>query len=640
MAAKVPPRSRTSTYRGGTALKGLIMNIGEQAEQVLKIVAEAPLIAYDTETSGLDWHKNFPVGYVVTADKGNNFYIPIRHGGGGNLLDPDGGTPAPPDSPTQQNLIIHTFERELARAFAERTRRGYRTITHNGKFDAHMSLRVGVSIGRNLYDTGITQALLNEYTRKWTLEEIAKEHGVTPKLSEPLYEYLASRFGGDAKKGQMENFWQLHGRDEMGVDYAMGDGITTLELHHKQMGEIEKQQLMFIHELESDLIWTLVRMEQRGVKVDLQYCEWLDEYIEGQIKIAASALPDGFNSRSGPQVQNLMASIGRLDWPVTDKGNPSFTEHWLKTFDEGKAILRHRQWNNIRNTFLNPLTQEHVYNGRVHPSINQLKGDEYGTVSGRFSCSRPNLQQLPKRNEEVAIPFRKVFVADSRFKFYERDYSQCEPRLFAHYSKEPSLVAGYLADPPRDMHQVVAELLNVERDPTAKRMNMGILTGMYPKAFAGHMGWDLEMAQNKWNEWFEVFPGIRSFQGQATDVFKSRGYIRTLLGRRCRLDKPRFAYRGTSRIIQGGNADILKYKLLQVDLYLESVEDRSQMLMTVHDSFNYQCPDDDNGQKDHEEIGRIMEDVMTDPIRLSIPFVTDSGSGDNWSQASFGDKAL
>lgn len=612
------------------------MSLAENAEKALRIVAEAPEIAYDTETSGLDWNRNYPIGYVITLDAKDNFYIPIRHGGGGNLNDPAHSSDRFTLPEATGNIVVHEFERRLSKSFVERQRRGFHTITHNGKFDAHSSASVGIYLGRNLYDTGITQALLDEFTKKWGLADIAELYGVTPKKGEPMYQHLAKAFGGEANKDQMGNFWRTYGMDPIVHDYATGDGLTTLELHRKQMEKIEAQQLQYIHRIESQLIWTLFRMERRGVKVDLEYCGELDEIIGGMIEECEKALPADLNTRSGTQMKQYMVSLGRTDWPLTDNGNPSFNEHWLKTFPEGQAILRHRQWVNLRNTFLKPLVEEHTYNGRVHPSLNQLKGDDYGTISGRLSCSRPNLQQLPKRNKAVAKPLRKAFIPDENYVFWERDYSQCEPRLFAHYSKEPRLVQGYNSVPPQDMHAVVAELLGVERDPTAKRMNMGILTGMYPKAFAGHMGWPLDLAEAKWNDWFEAFPAVRNFQGTATSVFKDRGYVKTLLGRRCRIESARFAYRATSRIIQGGNADILKAKMLEIDLYLESVEDRSHLLMTVHDSMEYQTPDTPEGEKDSETIGRIMEDVQSPPYNLSVPFVTDMGKGKNWSEATFG----
>jgi len=609
------------------------VNINEKINFALTAVAEAPLIAFDTETSGVDWRKNFPIGYVITSFLGS-VYIPVRHGTGGNVNDPAGnsGAPSMEDGPWQ----IHSFERDLAKAFQERQRNGHPTIGHNVKFDCHFAANAGIMLGRDLYDTSITQGLIDEYTRDFSLAALAEQYDVTAKKGDEMYAHIARKLGfnvGIADKKQMANYWRLPGNDPMVVEYAEADGKATLELHMAQMDKVAEQDLVQVHRLESQLIWTLFRMERRGVKIDLDWCEELDDLVEAHVRLAAADLPEGFNTRSAKDMHDYMVKLGRTDWPTTEKGNPSFNEHWLKTFPEGMAVLRHRQWSNLRNMFLGPLVEEHTHNGRVNPQINQLRGDDYGTVSGRLSCSMPNLQQLPKRNKEVAKPFRKAFVADEGYVFYERDYSQCEPRLYAHYSKDEHLLAGYNSEPFEDMHSVVSDLLQVPRQ-TAKTLNMGILGLMGPKSLARHMGIPLYEAENLWNRWFATFPGIRKFQSQAADVFGKRGYVKTLLGRRCRLEAQKFSYRAANRIIQGGNADIIKQKMLEIDMYLESIGDEAQMLMAVHDSLAYQCPE---GREDiSEEIGRIMADVQGDPFRLSIPFTTDVGSGKNWSEAAFG----
>jgi hypothetical protein len=186
-------------------------------------------------------------------------------------------------------------------------------------------------------------------------------------------------------------------------------------------------------------------------------------------------------------IKAALEAEGRTDWPVTALGNPSFTEKWLKHTIIGQKIIAIRQASNLINSFVKPMATEHVFNGRVHANLNQLKGDDSGTISGRFSCDSPNLQQVPKRNKELAKPFRRIFVADPGHIFWERDGSQLEPRLFAHYSQDPNLLAGYNSRPFVDAHQTTATLLGVERDPTAKRMNMGIFTGMGIDALLEHL---------------------------------------------------------------------------------------------------------------------------------------------------------
>lgn len=603
----------------------------EDVDRALRMVREAKELVYDTETSGVDWKRNFPIGYVIGDGPRDVVYIPVRHGGGGNLP----GVPLP-NSATDE-IVIHPFEKELAKAFEQRT--GI-TIGHNLKFDCHFSANAGIMLGRNLSCTQNNEALLNEYSRSFSLDSVAKEHGVTAKLGGELYQHLATQFGCKADRKAMAHYWELPGDDPIATDYAIGDGVTTIELYHKQVQDITSEGLDQIFELENALIWTLFRMERRGIRVDEEYLHWLREEIERRVASAYDALPPDFNVRSPNHVREYVESAGHSDWPTTDKGNPSFTESWLKEFPEGQNIVAVRKWSNLNNSFVTPLIEEHVWNGRVHPNLNQMKSDDYGTISGRFSCSQPNLQQIPKRDKELAALFRKGYLADDGYLFYERDYSQCEPRLFGHYSGEPAIVNGYNSDPPKDMHAVVAELLGVERDPTAKRMNMGIMTGMFPKSFSGHMGWDMEMATDKWNQWFEAFPAIRDFQEKAKAVLQSRGYVVTILGRRCRLEKPQLAYRAVSKIIQGGNADILKYFLLKLDKLVEEAGDTVHLLMTVHDAYQWQAPDTPEGREISAEMDREMVRVQEEPFNLRVPFAVEGLEGKNWAEATFGPEAV
>lgn len=609
--------------------------LAERADIALKMVREAPTIAYDVETSGLDWKRNHPVGYVISVAK-DSIYVPIRHGGGGNLMS--GGTPplANPEGP----FVLHPFETELSKAFLERRSYGHRTVGHNILFDAHFSANAGIYLGRNLEDTQNNEAMLDEYARGYSLDSCAKAHKVTAKLGDDLYRELAERFGCDPSRKSMEHFWRLSGANILGRDYAEGDGVTTYELWQSQQKLIADDEIQFIHDIESRLIWTVFKMERIGIRVDPDRLKWLKEEMYHRVKKAELELPEGFNVRSGPQVKALLENAGHTDWPTTALGNPSFPEKWLKTKAEGRAIVTVRKLSNLSNSFVTPLEERHIWNGRVHCQFNQLKSDEFGTISGRFSSSGPNMQQIPKRDKDLGALFRSLFIPDDGMEFVEADYSQCEPRLFAHYSNEPALIDGYNSDPPLDMHSVVAEALVVERDPTAKRMNMGILTGMQKRTFAGHMGWDLDRASEAFDSWMRAFPGIKDFQDVAKQRMLARGWVKSVLGRRLRMDERRFAYRAVSKIIQGSNADIIKYKMLLCDEFIESnnLEENIQILATVHDSLAWQNTMDKIGRDAAAAMVRICCDVQTPPFDLKVPFIMDVGRGANWSEATYGDK--
>jgi DNA polymerase I-like protein with 3'-5' exonuclease and polymerase domains len=609
----------------------------------LRMVREAKEIAYDVEASGIDWKVNNPIGYVVTTDDAN-VYVPVRHAGGGNLLDGD----CPPLLSPTDPIRIHAFERDLAAAFDERRRRGGLTIGHNILFDMHMSANAGIMIGRNVEDTSINAALLDEHAKSYSLENCAKREKVTAKLGQEMYDHLAKLFGVPNVRDSMSEFWRTDGQDPVVQEYAMGDGATTLELRRAQRIWIDKEDpdeglpahvrsMAYIAHVEHQLIWTVFRVERRGMKVDEKRIAAVEAEIATRLDAATKRLPHNFNTRSGPQVKNLMESAGHTDWPTTALGNPSFTEKWLKTIPLGRDVIDVRKLTNLGNTFIGPLKDRHIHKGRVHAQLNQMKGDEYGTISGRFSCSNPNMQQVPKRDKDLGRLFRSIFVPDAGMEFYEADYSQNEPRLFAHYSKEPALIEGYNSQPFRDVHQVVAEQFGVDRDVTAKRMNMGIFTGMQPKTFAIHMGWDLERATNEFNAWFRMFPAIDDFQKRAKNAYRDRGFIRTILGRQCRLEHARFAYQGTSRIIQGGAADMLKERMLCADQYLESENDKyAHILMTIHDSFPFQAVKGAKGEAAAKELIRIWEDVRGAPYNMRVPFVMDVGKGPDWGIATYG----
>jgi DNA polymerase I-like protein with 3'-5' exonuclease and polymerase domains len=616
------------------------MDLNDNAERALRMVRESYDLSYDTEGSGLDWKTNSPTGYVIGAPRSDGsiaiedvVYVPTRHGGGGNL---PGGVPL--QTPTDR-IQPHPWETALAKAFDDRNRMGAafgRVVGHHTKFDAHFSANVGVMLGRRMACTQNQEAMLDEYARSYSLEECAKRHGVTAKKGDELYAHLARQFGGPAERSSMQFFWKTAGNDPVAVDYACGDAVSTWELYKSQAPQIDAEEMRLVADMENDLIWTIFRMERKGIRVDLNRVDELRFSVEQTIAKLLLDFPVGFNTRSPLMVKKAMEDAGFTDWPKTEKGAPSFTEKWLKNNPRGRQIIEIRQMSNLINTFVNPLAERHVFKGRVHATLNQLKSDDKGTISGRFSCNDPNLQQVPKRNKAVAKPFRRLFVPDEGKVFWERDYSQCEPRLFAHYSQDPNLLSNYNAQPFIDVHQTVADLLGVERDPTAKRMNMGIFTGMQTRAFADHMGWDFQRANQAWNQWYASFPRIKAFQDNAKARLLQRGYVYSVLKRRQRLEDRRFAYRGTSKIIQSSNADIVKMKLLEADRACEDNGDIVQILMTVHDSFNGQHDGTPESKALLDQIVHGMEQVQCEPYNLTVPFVMEGTEGGDWCEATWG----
>lgn len=610
--------------------------LSERAEWALKLAESKEPFAFDTETSGLDWKRVHPVGYVFTAGGNESVYIPMRHGGGGNLA---GCRPLEtPEGPFE----IHPYERAMAKAFRKRQETYGNAagpiIGHNLKFDAHMALNAGIVLPYEMYCTQYGAAMLDEHAKSHSLEFSCEVRQLPAKKSELMYFHIGHTLGVPVNKEVMSHFWRLAGNDPVAREYAEGDGISTMALWKDQVPRLTEQGLDAVARLEFALIRHIVKMERTGVRIDEARLEELEGIFTERLKKAMDALPSGFNSRAPTQVMAYFQGYGITNWPKTELGNASFPEKWLETTEPGRRIVAARQVKTIIDQFIKPMKDNHVFKGRVHTSLNQLRGDGFGVISGRFSSSFPNLQQVPKHNHELSALYRSIFVADPGFEFYEADYSQCEPRLFAHYSQAPALIAGYNATPPVDMHDVVAKMMNADRETVAKRMNMGLLTGMWPKTLAAHMGWEVSYAKRMWNDWFALFPEIRDFQDGATHVMGTRGFVKTILGRRCRLDNPRFAYQATSRIIQGSNADVLKYKLLLACQMIEQMGDAVQMLLTVHDSLEWQAEASERGRKYSREIVEACADVQSEPFKLRVPFKMDVKRGLTWADATFGKK--
>jgi DNA polymerase-1 len=592
------------------------MFIGIDPSKMLELVRDYPgTIAYDTETNGLVWGKNVVIGYVIT-NKEYSLYTPVRHEGGGNIPD------------------VESFEQALGAAFDERGRKGYRTVGHNLNFDITMGWQSGVVPRAPLEDTQINEGLIDDNTVGYSLDECAKRHGVTPKAGAELYAELARRFGGVPDRKQMANFYRMPGDDPHVVDYACGDGVTTLELWERQQVALDEQDLRRVWQLECDLIPYVAGMKIKGMKVDSNVADEVIADIERDVAEAKKILPPGFNPRSPKEVEALFRSNGFSDgdFDRSETGRFSFTEKWLQTNDIGRSMLKVRKLDNARSSFIAPLIDTHNINGRVHATLNQSRSDEFGTNTGRFSCSDPNLQAQPKRNKDIGKRVRRLVVPDEDMIIEEGDAKQQEPRLFTHYSDDENLLKGYKANPPIDIHSQASSLLGLDRD-IAKRLGLGMLTGMQPPTLAKHMGYSLLEARAHHRMFLtDAFPGIGRFQRQARLVATNRGYIKTLLGRRARFPDSQYAYKATSRIIQGSGADHIKLVVLRACQYAESLAPGEiDILMTIHDSVLWQR----HKSTSSEELVRIMENVANE-LELQVPIPFEVGSGLTWAEASYG----
>lgn len=582
-------------------------------------VKNAKQIVYDVETNGVDWKKNYTIGHVITLgpSQEDSFYFPTRHGGGGNL---------------DHDQVVNWIKKEIA------SRDDIKIIGHNLKFDLHMSRNDGIEFkSRDLECTMINSAIIDENARSYSLEYQALNNKVEAKKGEDMYKHLASLFGGEPTKKQMENFWRTSGQDPMVVAYAIGDGVSTWQLREKQQEIVKFEELERIHRLECQVLRTLFRMERNGIKVDENQLHKFRVFMLNEIDKCSQALPKDFNPRSPKQMQELMRKNGITNFEKTEKGNITFNEKWLKQHEIGRKVVSYRKTTHLINSFVTPLIDKHLYKGRVHTNFNQMKADEYGVVSGRLSSSLPNMQQVPKRDKVYAPLFRSCFVPDDGQIWSSNDYSQQEYVMFACYTKPPKIYEGYLADPPIDIHQSVAEMFSVERDPTAKRLNLGKLYGMGVPSLADSLEVNIETARELSRIYDLMVPEAKRFMKSAEKKAKIRGFVKSIMGRRRRFPDIRFAHKAGNQIIQMSCADVTKQKMVEVDNYFEDkCNDECSLLLQIHDDLNWTHPDTEEGRMMDSEARRIMSSFGEhDVVDLPLPMRVDNGSGKNWGTASF-----
>lgn len=584
--------------------------------EYLNVLASDQVVGYDVETNGLSWKSCHVCGYGI-SDGIHSYYVPVRHAGGANID------------------AVEAFETEVANILSKRKK----PITaHNAKFDMHMSENHGIKIPK-IVDTMVDGALLNENRFSYSLKNLCKEHGdIEQKDDKQIYQHLANLFGGPATSKSMGNFHLLPGNDAIGVSYAKSDNIAVKQLYEKQRKELYAQQLDVVECMEHDLTIVLQKMERRGIRVDLEELARLrieieELHLEAYKNVPLNEDMTPLNVKSSKDLQNYFTFLNIEDWPVTEKGNPSFNKLYLSTKSEAEDILHARKMDHFVNSFMTPL-DGHIHDGRIHTNFNQARGELGGAKPGRLSSTNPNMQQVPKRDEFLGKRLRKIFVADPGFLLVEFDYSQAEPRLFSHYSGEPALIKGYNSNPAIDMHSVAAEMMGIKRK-VAKNLNLGMQYGMGSAKLANQLGISLEEARAIVKQWYHTFPNVGKFSKHAAQVYEQRGYVKTILGRRARCTDARFAYQAANRIVQGGSADILKWKMVEIDRWItrNNYDEVVHMLLNIHDSLVFQI------HKDYlhliAELKRIMENVQIQPFNLKVPFTVDYvPPGENWSIAT------
>ena len=592
---------------------------------------QADVIAIDLETcdpdlktmgSGAVVGRGKVVGIAVAVD-GYSGYFPFDHEGGGNL---------------EKSKVIQWLT-DICQSKSIK-------VFHNAMYDVCWIRSMGIKINGKIVDTMIAASLVNENRFRFDLNSLGWDYCGQGKNESELNE-AAKEWGVDPKA----DMWKL---PAMYVgNYAERDAELTLNLWKVMQKELTDQDLGSIFELETDLFPCLVDMKFLGVRVDVSKAHELKR----QLTLQEEMLLHKIKEETGLDTQiwaarSIAKVFEKLNLPFerTEKTNaPSFTKNFLSTHKHPlvKMIAEAREVNKAHTTFIDTIIK-HEYKGRIHADINQIRSDTGGTVTGRFSYSNPNLQQIPARNKDLGPLIRSLFIPESGCEWGCFDYSQQEPRLVVHYAsldQDASVfnVKDAYEDGNADFHTIVAQMADIPRDQ-AKTINLGLFYGMGKAKLQAELGVSKDKAEELFSIYHERVPFVKSLTRSVSNRAQQRGQIRTLLGRLCRFHlwepntfgmhkalpfdqavqehgpgiKRAYTYKALNKLIQGSAADMTKKSMLE--LYKEGIVAHIQ----IHDEL-------DISVKDDKQAKRIVE-IMESAVDLEIPNKVDYEKGKNWGE--------
>ena len=593
-------------------------------------------IAIDLETKddglnnklGAGWAigKGEIVGFAVAVE-GWKGYFPFGHLGGGNMI------------PEQ----VKKYMKDICALPCTK-------IFHNAQYEVGWLEASGIPVHGTIVDTMIAAALIDENRFSYSLNALSVDYLNEIKAETELREAAAAH--GIDPKAEM---WKLPA-EHVGY-YAEQDAELTLKLWQRFKQEIATQSLTTVWEMEQQLLPILIKMRQRGVRVQVEKAEALQKEMKNQeqellkaIKKESGIEVDIWASR---QIAKAFDKL-KLDYPRTEKTKePSFTQNWLINNKNkiAQLIVSAREINKFHGTFLSSIMKYQV-NGRIHGEINQLRGDNGGTVSGRLSMSNPNLQQVPARNKDFGPKIRSLFIPEDGYKWGSFDYSQQEPRMTVHYAASigegyegsNELVQAY-QNSQADFHQTVADLVGIERTQ-AKTIGLGLMYGMGKQKLAISLGVSKDEANELIIKYNKKVPFVKKLSDRCKYAADEKGVIRTKKGRKCRFDmwetrdfglhvaekyedavakygkdniKRAFTYKALNRLIQGSSADQTKQSML--DCY----EDGHLPILQIHDELCFNVKD--------EKHAKQIQKKMQNAIEFKVPSVVEYGLGESWGDA-------
>lgn len=580
----------------------------------------APLFAFDTETTSLDYMEARIVGVSFAIEPGKAAYVPFGH----DYLG----------APVQLTEVVVLGKLKPLLEDPARLKVG-----QNLKYDRNVLLNHGIELQGIAYDTMLESYVLNSTASRHDMDSLARRYLNVETIS---FEDIAGKGVKQLTFNQIEL--------EQAAPYAAEDADITLRLHQALWGKLaaEPGLAKVFSEIELPLLPVLARMERLGTTIEPKLLHQQSQEIEVRLaeleKQAHELAGQEFNLSSPKQLGEILFT--KLGLPIikkTPKGAPSTAEEVLaelaETYELPRLLMEHRGLAKLKSTYTDKLPlMIKPQTGRVHTSYHQAVA-----ATGRLSSTDPNLQNIPVRNEQ-GRRIRQAFIPCAGYKLVAADYSQIELRIMAHLSGDKGLLTAFAEG--KDIHKATAaEVFGVELDAvtsdmrrSAKAINFGLIYGMSAFGLAKQLGIGRAEAQKYMDLYFERYPGVLEYMERTRQQAEAQGYVETLFGRRLYLPDIKSRNAGLRKAaeraainapMQGTAADIIKRAMINVDGWIRGIEDQSiRMLMQVHDELVFEIR-----EEKLEEYIAIIKEKMSAAAELHVPLVVEAGTGDNWDQA-------
>lgn len=608
------------------AFETVIVDDQKSLSACLQELKKAKMIAFDTETTGIDPMQADLVGISLAGSPEIGYYIPVGHNKGKQLNLEE----------VREALQPVLTDPEIDK------------VAHNAKFDLIALHQAEFEVTPIVFDTMIAEWLINPTSRNLGLKGLALTR----------LDYQMTEIEELIGKGKSQISMAEVSIEEAGP-YAAADAVMTLRLVQPLQEDLKAHEAEKLYsDIENKLIPILAEMEEAGILLDQSLFESFSKELQQEVdqltKEAYRLAGEEFNLNSTQQLSDILFEKLALEPPnrskKTSSGKFSTSADVLEAMKDShplvNIILDYRELSKLQSTYVDALpNQVNPKTGRVHTTFNQT-----GTVTGRLASQNPNLQNIPTRTE-IGRKVRQGFIAAPGTKLLAVDYSQVELRIVAHLAQDKAMIKAFSEG--QDIHAATAaaienvplEEITKQQRRHAKAINFGLIYGMSPYGLTRTTDLTLAEAENFVKEYFREFPGVKAWLDKTRLDATRKGYVETMLGRKRYFPalaagtnymvRQREEREAINAPVQGTAADIIKLAMIRLAEALKKEGLKTRMILQVHDELILEVP-----EEELEQAMRVVTEEMENAFELSVPLVTEARVGSNWGELTVIDPDL